>query len=424
MKTKLFAVLLLSFCTLPIMAAEKASNFGEMFTKGVYDVKLRLAFEYSDVENGNVNPAKGLTLSSYVGFRTAEYEGFSLYAQVHNLWKMDDRYDDEPRPGQGGKYDGDYDVIADPDGTRIQQLYADFTMLPDTKVRIGRQEIILDDSRFIGNIGWRNTAQAFDAITLTNTSIPDTKIFLGYIDKIATILLEEAEYDGIWLANVNYSGIKGHSQTAFAYLVDSESKASKSSKDSATYGFRLNGAFDKVKYDMTYAHQTDYQDSENRNLDFFQGYLGYDFGGIEPGIGYSYIDGSDEADEQAFDTLFSTAHKFNGWADSFLSTNGGGLKNGLQDIYASLKFKAFDINFGVIYHYFDTTETHTYSNSYGQEIDFVASKQLAKNLTATAKLAYFDATSDSSNPTKDELVFWLRLDYSFSAPIADPFNIN
>ena len=176
MKTKIFAILIFSICCLPIVAAEKASNFGEIFTKGVYDVKLRLAFEFSDLDNGSVAPGKQLALSSYAGFRTAEYEGFSLYTQVHNLWKLDGRYND-----LHGKNAGEYDVIADPDGTRLQQFYTDLTMIPDTKIRIGRQEIVLDDVRFIGNIGWRNTAQVFDAVTLTNKSIKDTSNFLGIL---------------------------------------------------------------------------------------------------------------------------------------------------------------------------------------------------------------------------------------------------
>ena len=423
MKLKLFVVLVLSICALPTFAAEKAMNIGEMFTKGVYDVKLRLAYEYSDVDNGTVNPGRGLVLSSYVGYRTAEYEGFSLYAQFHNLWKIDDKYND----GRG-KFAGEYDVIADPDGSRIQQLYADLTFIPDTKIRIGRQEIILDDVRFIGNIGWRNTAQAFDAITVTNTSIKDTTVFLGYSENVASILFSENEYDHIFMANVKYSGFKGHNQTAFAYLVDSDANETRYGPsighDAATYGVRLNGKFDKLGYDFTYAHQTDYQDSNDLDLNFFNGQLSYTMGDFTPAIGYSYIEGADNAGERGFSTLFSTAHAWNGWADQFLSTNAGGLSNGLQDFNASLTWKQWGTTFKVVYHYFDTTESHTYDDAYGQEIDFVVAKQLAKNLKGTAKLAYYDRFSETGNPTADELVFWLRLDYSFSAPIADPFKIN
>ena len=208
MKVKnLLTACILGLSSFPILSAEKADNIGDFFSKGTYDVKMRLAYENSDVDNG-VDEGEGLTLSSYIGYRTAEIAGVSLYTQFHNLAKLADDYNDTD-----GKNAGVHDVIADPDGNRIQQLYADLTMIPDTKIRIGRQEILLDDVRFIGNIGWRNTAQAFDAVTITNTSVEDTTIFLGYSNKVASIFFDENEYDGIYLANVKYAGIKGHTQT-------------------------------------------------------------------------------------------------------------------------------------------------------------------------------------------------------------------
>ena len=313
-----------------------------------------------------------------------------------------------------------YDVIADPDGSRIQQFYADFTQIPDTKIRLGRQEILLDDVRFIGNIGWRNTAQAFDAITVTNKSIKDTTIFLGYSKNVATILFKENEYDGIFLGNVKYEGIKGHTQTVFAYLVDADEKESYAGPsvrhDVATYGTRLTGGFDKLKYDFTYAYQTDWKDSEDLNHHFLQGGLSYTMGKWTPAIGYSYIDGADKTGERGFSTLFSTAHKFNGWADQFLSTNAGGLSNGLQDYNVSLTYKNWGTTFKFIYHYFDSTE----GSAYGQEFDFLATRKFGDNLTATAKLSYYDEFTNAGNPTNDELVFWLRFDYSLSGPVSDP----
>ena len=72
-------------------------------------------------------------------------------------------------PGGG---DADYDVIADPDDTRIHQGYFDLKFIPDTVIRAGIQEILLDDVRFFGNVGWRQGAQSFTAITATNGKEP------------------------------------------------------------------------------------------------------------------------------------------------------------------------------------------------------------------------------------------------------------
>ena len=252
---------------------------------------------------------------------------------------------------------------------------------------------------------------------------------MGYSNNVGSILFTDNEYDGIYLANVKYSGFKGHTQTAFAYLVDADENERRAGPsighDAATYGIRANGWFDKFGYDVTYAHQTDWKDTEDLDLNFFQAIFSYKMGDLTPAIGYSYIDGADSPGERSFSTLFSTAHKWNGWADQFLGTNAGGLANGLQDFNASLTYKKWGTTFRLAYHYFDTTENHTFDGAYGQEVDFLVTRKIAKNLTATAKLAYYDKfrESNGNNPTADELVLWFRLDYNFSAPIADPFAI-
>ena len=44
--------------------------------------------------------------------------------------------------------------------------------LPGTTVTLGRQRIVLDDHRFVGNVGWRQNEQTFDAIRVVNKSVP------------------------------------------------------------------------------------------------------------------------------------------------------------------------------------------------------------------------------------------------------------
>ena len=414
---------LATLTTLQVQAQEKAADIGELFSKGTYDAKFRLGYEYSDFEDNGAAPGKGLSLSSYIGYRTAELSGLSFYAQFHNMWKIDDKYNDTQ-----GKYAGEYDVIADPDGNRMQQYYADFTGISDTQIRIGRQEILLDDIRFIGSIGWRNTAQAFDAIKLTNKSIKDTTLTLVYSEKVANIFNEEVDYDGIVMANAKYTGMEGHTQTLFAYLVDADTSETSAStkRDTATYGIRLTHDLDDFLFDFTYAHQTDYQDSKDVDVNFMLTSLAYKMGDFTPAIGYSFIEGSDKAGGQAFDTLFSTAHKFNGWSDQFISTNAGNLRDGLQDYNASLTYKQWDTTFKLVYHYFDTTESHTYDDDYGQELDFLIARKINKYCKASAKFAYYDASSDRENfggtASKDEFVLWLRLDFKIGAPISDPLN--
>ncbi|MCD6389114.1 MAG: hypothetical protein DRP37_01710 [Thermodesulfobacteriota bacterium] len=110
----------------------------------------------------------------------------------------------------------------DPNGSRVHQAYLDFTGIPDTTVRPGRQEIILDDARLIGNVNWRQNGQSFDAVSITNESVPDVTLFGSYINQVNTITLDDLDLDSLILLNSRYTGIKDQSITAFCYLLDTE----------------------------------------------------------------------------------------------------------------------------------------------------------------------------------------------------------
>jgi hypothetical protein len=403
---------------LAVSAADEANDFGEIFTKGKIDLKARLGYEHSDVKNG-VNAADALTLSNYVGFKTAEFEGVSLYAQYHSTQRIISDYNDTE-----GLNAGEYNVVADPDVNRWQQVYADFTMIPDTLVRVGRQEILQNDVRFIGNIGWRQTAQSFDAISLTNKSVENLEFFAAYADKVNTIFGNSVEYEHILMFNAKYKLSDAHTLTGFSYFVDSDADVAgkpgahkgATSLDSQTYGIRANGSLEDFSYDVTYAYQTDYSDSEDHEAHFAHLYGAYKVGSWTPGAGYMYIDDASSGGK-GFDTLFSTAHKFNGWSDQFLATNGGNLTNGLQDYYIDLKGSVMGNKVVLAYHYYDTVNSD--ADNYGMEYNALVARKLTDNLTASVKAAYFDA--EEGGGREDEVNLWIRLDYKIGKVIGDLF---
>ena len=405
---------------LALSAAEKANDFGEVFTKGEVDLKARLGYEHASVQGSDKDDANALTLSNYVGFRTAEIGGLSLYAQYHSTQRIVSDYNDTDGRGT------EYEVVADPDVNRWQQVYADFTLIPDTKVRVGRQEILQNDVRFIGNIGWRQTAQSFDAISITNSSVDKLELFVAYADKVNTIFGHSVEYDHILMFNAKYKLADAHTLIGFAYFVDGDEdlkvKAGTAHKgatkrDTATYGVRANGSFDEFLYDATFAYQTDYADSEDNKTMFTHLYGAYKMGDWTPGLGYMFIDEKD--DNFAFDTLFSTAHKFNGWSDRFLGTNGGSLDDGLQDYYIDIKGKFMGNKVVLAYHYFDDVAGN---EDYGMEYNALIARKLTDKLTVSVKGAYFVGNDDRSDAyANDDMNVWLRLDYAIGSKVGDLF---
>ena len=379
---------------------------------GKATLQLRLGFEYANRDDAT-SPGRAFNLRTRVGYRTADFYNTQGYVQLQNV----SNFVEDFRFKKDGAFHGDLDrdVIADPDGSRVQQAYLDYKGVPATALRLGRQEITLDDHRLIGNVDWRQNGQSFDAAGVTNTAIKNLILYAAYINQVNTITLEDVDLDSLILLHASYSLCQDHTLTLFTYLLDTEDETS-AARDSATYGLRFTGHYDRFNYAVDYAHQGDYQDGEGHNGDMFNVFVGAKVSLVDVGAGYSYISGQD-GDDRPFDTLFSTAHKFNGWADQFLATNGGTLRDGLQDCYAQVGTKLWGTKFLAIYHYFDTTEDQAFDSSYGDEIDLLVARKLGTNLSGLLKYANYSEDDSSANgfanPTTDTEIFWARLNYAF-----------
>jgi hypothetical protein len=121
------------------------------------------------------------------------------------------------------------------------------------------------------------------------------------------------------------------------------------------------------------------------------------------GVVYEML-GSDDGDHQ-FVTPLATAHKFNGFADAFL-TNGDA--DGLQDlqfvISPSLPWK---LSGSLTYHEFWRADG---GQHLGSEFDGVVSRRLNDYLTGLAKFAVFDGRSRGP---ADRWRLWFQLDFEY-----------
>ena len=364
-------------------------------------LQLRMSLEHSDLDGNATDAATGLILRTRVGYRTGTFAHTSAYVQLHNVSAWVDRY----APEEAG-----YDVIADPQGSAVHQAYVDFEGIPGTRLRLGRQEITLEDHRLVGNIGWRQHGQSFDAVTVVNRSVPQLTLIGGYVWKIKTIQNTLVDLDHFIVLHGVYQGIPNHRLSLYTYLLDTPG-GTPNDRDKATYGARLKGGFGRIAYAVDYSVQTDYQDAERDGGTMFNGFVSGKFSGVKVGVGYSVISGED-GDKRAFDTLVSTAHKFNGWSDQFLATNGGRLTYGLKDTYLQVGGKLWGTKLLARYHWF---QQESRSEDYGRELDLLAARKLADHLTGLVKFAAYEADSGNTSGTaqNDERVFWVRLDYRF-----------
>jgi hypothetical protein len=346
--------------------------------------------------------ANAFTIGTHLGFTTAPYLGFSAMLEAGNVTAIDgDAYNQAGiNPGGAGKA-----VVADPVGTEINQVWLKYTGV-GWAAMAGRQKLILDNARFIGNVGWRQNMQTFDAITITSDAIENLKLTYSYLDRINRVFGDDNPA-GVWksdshLFNAGYSGFPVGTVAGYAYLLDFDNAAANST---ATYGVSFAGSVpleeNKFTYRAEVATQSDYG---NGPVDFSTEYYRIDAGfAMKPvafGLGYEVL-GTD--DGQSFRTPLATLHAFNGWADRFLGTPADGLRDVFGSVSVPLPYK---IKATAVYHVFDTD----LGDDLGKELDLSASMKFTDNLSGLIKFA--DFSSDSASQP-DVTKFWVEAVFNY-----------
>ena len=360
-------------------------------------VKLNFRARYSNADFAGLKRSNAGTIRTRVGYGSKPIFGLSGFVEMENIVAVDrDAYFDAIAPNERGR-----SVIADVEDTEVNQVYGKFQKkewLGLTAI-VGRQRIKLDDDRWIGNVGWRQNEQTFDAGRIQTTlGLDGLLLEYIYLDDVRRLFGDEGlpgagtrDFESnSHLARAEYTVAPWLKIVGFTYILDIRTAPIFSTN---TFGGRITGNIPinedwSVAYQGSYAFQTDGGTSGGTNaLNFGAHYV---YGEIAPrfgplgaiGIGYELL-GSDNGTARVT-TPLSTAHKFNGFADVFLN-NGG--PNGLQDVYA---FIAPNLPFGfkgkVIFHQF---YSHHRTRDLGHEVNAVVTRKLGKYITLLGKYGYF-----------------------------------
>ncbi len=359
---------------------------------GAFYLKLRPRFEFVDIDGKRSGYAT--SLRTVLGFGSRRWHGFSLLAEGASVLAVGRYFDGSDGPSGRS-------LIADPVVTRLNQLYLDY-QLPEwtTALRVGRQRVVLDDERFVGNVGWRQNEQTFDAVRF-QTGLGLRQVELGYLflDEAQRIFGDKGRSETqdfrseSHLIRAEYRGLPGVRVVGFAYLLDFGNSPRDSSN---SYGTRVTGRHDlaerwQLDWSLSYAYQTDAQDNP---ADYRAHYAWGEAGARHErwgrlGVGYELL-GSDDG-EAVFATPLSTAHKFNGYADAFVD-NGG--PDGLRDLFVRmLPELPWKLSGELAGHWFQSDED---AEGLGWELDAQLSRPLGRHATVLAKVAWFDARSDAA----------------------------
>jgi hypothetical protein len=401
----------------PAVAENFGAELADAFKEGEFDVNFRYRYEFVDRESrGPLDPvtrnANASTLRTRLVFKTAEFYKTFLTLNMDDVRTIVSNNYNSTRNGRT-----EFPIVGDPAGTDLNLASLTFMGLEDGKIVLGRQRIIRDNARFVGNVGWRQNEQTYDSASIDYTFMEKFEVFYAYVDRVKRVFGPDdgpAPVQGSFSSNSNlieaqYTFTPLFKLAAYAYLLDFENAPGFSSQ---TLGGRLTGKQEfggnmGFNYRAEYAKQQDYK---NNPANYDEGYYhlvaGFDWSKLGAKLGYEVLEGSGTAGE-SFQTPLATGHKFNGWADQFVVTPGTGLK----DLYIEGSAKFLGGKWALIYHDFSAS---TGGSDYGNELDFVASWKFLKHYSVLAKYARFSA--DSNTPIalhSDISKAWLMLTAAF-----------
>jgi Alginate export len=394
----------------------------------------------SELRNGQGAPSVQDTVGAFftsqrtrINFGYSGYR-FKLYSAIQDVrvW------------GQDGSSINRITVDAN-DGLLIHEAWGEISLVDTGKVvknftvKIGRQELLYDDSRLLGNLDWLQQARRHDAVLIKFDHN-------GWTAHLGAAFNQNAErksntiYNGVptgYTAGTNGVGAM-YKTMQFVYVAkklsfgnasllafkDDFSKfhfaAADVQKKTPIYEqgswsrFTVGGnLFGTALRKLGFAASAFYQGGEYRDGTSLDEYFislstQYAVGrklSIGPGVDVtSGNDGSDPTKKyKRFDPLYGTPHKFWGLMDYFYVADGFG-PSGLTDYYLKAKYKAKDnLTLSLDAHSFELPNAvkdekgEVLGKSLGTEIDFVFNYGLTKIINIEGGYSTFFNTSTLSS---------------------------
>ena len=389
------AVFGLAFTQAPALAQSPPGDL-------IVDSRVR----YETVDQDGLSDAVALTWRTRLGWESPQWSKFKVLVEAETVTALVDDYNDTIN----GRVR--YPVIADPETAELNRAQITWTGLEDTEVVLGRQRLILNNARFVGNVGFRQNEQTFDAVTVRTRAFAPLTLTYAYIDRVHRIFGDDSP-QGEWdsdshVIQVNTPTPAGE-LSGYGYLLAFDEAPGQSS---ATWGARLKGSRPVASgwiatYALEYARQSEYGDNPAA--------FDLDYVAVEGGLGHGPLAGSlamerlDGDGARAFQTPLATLHAFQGWADVFLVTP----PNGIRDLMASASYTITNpplvqaVTLSATWHDFDDADG---SVDYGQEFDAVARFTLNPRWSAEIKGARFDGALPAF---ADRTKVWASVEFKF-----------
>jgi hypothetical protein len=371
---------------------------------GDWTANLRYRHERVD-DAAFARDAEADTLRLRLGWSHAFAHGLSAGAELDAVAGLGDRYNS----GANGR--SAYPSVPDARAFELNQAWLRWRGDKGGAV-LGRQRLLFDNQRFIGNSGWRQNEQTFDAVALdfaAHEGVVLRYAWLGRVHRVAgdnarDPLARERRLDA-HLANAAWTGAAG-TLVGYGYWLDDRDVATASTR---TLGLRWTGqrplGAASVAWSLEAANQADHAGNpRDTDENYFLVEPALTARGLTWKLGWEQLGGSGLT---AFQTPLASLHAFNGWADKFSVTPA----DGLDDRYAAVSGKLGrgrlqdKLAWTVAWHDFDADRGGA---DYGREWDASLAFPLPHGLSGLVKFADYR----SHGYARDTRKLWLQLEWN------------
>lgn len=373
-------------------------------TAQIDDVIVDGRLRYEHVDQDGLADANALTLRVRLGYERELFEHFRVLGELEGVALLNNDFADtvRVRPGQA--------VVLDPEALEINRLQAQWTH-GGFAATLGRQRVTLNNARFVGNVGFRQNEQTFDAARIAYRASEHLNFNYIYIDRVRRILGDDSP-NGEWRSDSHVGQIDLRTGigelSGYALLLDFDNAAAQSTQ---TYGLRWTRTIAADPYRLSLgaevATQQDYGNSPaSFDLNYYALNAGVQRGPWRVGVGAEVLEGDGA---RGFATPLATLHAFQGWADVFLTTP----TDGVRDLNAMVSWTDETPPFGqalTLMARAHDFEAEFGGADFGREVDVQAQLRLNPHWTLEAKAAIYDGEDARF---ADRSRFWLSLEMTY-----------
>jgi hypothetical protein len=372
----LLSVVCLSVLSVPVAAADSKDDGPWTFKTGL-DARLR--YEFVD-QDGAANDANAVTLRTRLSFAATRARFGAALVEFEDVRAFGSERFNSTANGMTA-----FPVVADPDATELNRAWYSYVAPKDVTLKVGRQKIVRDKGRFIGDVGWRQNQQTFDALTAGRNK-GRFNFWFAYLARAKRIFGDQHpnpvnrqfKLDGY--AGEGQVSLAPGSLTGIVHYLDFENDIGRSHRNIGVrwLGSQKAGNDAKFVYRLEYLDQAPHADGNSFNeAEYFALEAAYKTKGWGVGANVELLTGDGV---YGFQRPLATLHAYNGWADRFLNTPA----TGLEDMYLTGNVKLGAYKLGGQFHRFksDTGSTH-----FGDELGLVVSHKCGNRFDVMLKYA-------------------------------------